>query len=198
MAKPISICSVDECGERVKTGGLCPMHHQRWRTWGDVHFVKSPGRKHPDNPCGVEGCAGKSYCQGYCVTHYQRVRKYGDPHHLGTPGPKPTMNRYRNVHGYVHVKVDGKLVSEHREVMAVMIGRPLAKTEHVHHINGIRDDNRPENLELWHKSQPWGVRVEDQVRIARGVVEKYGHLFPADGQQLLPSSSKNLHMGEVA
>jgi HNH endonuclease len=50
--------------------------------------------------------------------------------------------------------------------MEQMIGRKLVNKENAHHKNGIRSDNRPENLELWSKSQPSGQRVEDKVQWA--------------------------------
>jgi len=64
-------------------------------------------------------------------------------------------------------------ILEHRKVMQDILGRPLEAHENVHHINGVRDDNRPENLELWSTSQPMGQRVEDKVEWCRWFLAQY-------------------------
>jgi hypothetical protein len=50
--------------------------------------------------------------------------------------------------GYVSMWHRGRQTREHRVVAEQMLGRPLQSDEHVHHRNGVKTDNRPENLEV--------------------------------------------------
>ena len=89
---------------------------------------------------------------------------------------KPVDERKKRItqNGYVRFTVPGGgQYFEHRYVMESHIGRKLLKGENVHHKNGIKTDNRVDNLELWVTSQPSGQRPQDLVQWARDIIELY-------------------------
>ena len=121
--------------------------------------------------CSVEICGKPHKGLGYCLGHLQRLHKHGtviEDKPL-TPAYKPV----KDANGYMVYKKNNKTVKVHREVMEEHLGRPLLSHESVHHKNGIRDDNRIENLELWSTSQPYGQRVEDKVKWAFEILDTY-------------------------
>lgn len=96
-----------------------------------------------------------------------------------------------NPNGYVHssgyIRVDlrgGKKAFQHRVVMEEMIGRPLRPGENVHHVNGQRTDNRPENLELWSEKQPPGQRVVDKVQFGIDMLLTYPEFIAGLGYEV--------------
>lgn len=85
-------------------------------------------------------------------------------------------NGYMQVTKLGHPNATSKTgrIGEHTLVMSEHLGRPLTKNESVHHKNGIRNDNRLDNLELWHKGQPAGQRLEEKISWALQFLSEYG------------------------
>lgn len=127
--------------------------------------------------CGnTKTIQGTSLKRGLTVScgcyHKERVSGKNSPLWKGGR----TVNKY----GYVLIKNPDKgkygnsdRIGEHRLVMMKYLGRKLFSEETIHHKNGIRDDNRLENLELWSSSHCSGQRVTDLVEWAKEILERY-------------------------
>lgn len=190
------LCTVDGCPKPVfenrPSKGWCTTHYTRWYRHGDVHHLE----KHPrGGVCKVPECSFPAQSRGLCAGHYTRSLR-------GMPIEEKPLRRRADpgerrytAEGYVRVKVPGHprggrhgWVLEHVVVMERVLHRRLLPGEQVHHRNGVRDDNQPDNLELWVICQPAGQRPADLVSWAKQILKTYGAMVETANET--PSSTR--------
>lgn len=130
----------------------------------------------------------KKFCSKQCVIvvlNQKKLIEYRIANNLDLSKPKkfkkPNGSGHKDPNGYIYInrvnhpnsQKRGRIY-EHTYVMSNHIGRPIKKGETVHHKNGIRNDNRIENLELWYRAQPAGQRVEDKIKWCKEFLKEYG------------------------
>lgn len=121
----------------------------------------------------------RRYCSRSCSSRAFMVRNpdfFKGENNGHWDGGKIKCKGYIMVHNPQHPVCQGnkrKYIGEHRLVMEEYLGRFLEPYESVHHKNGVKNDNRIENLELWTKAHPVGIRVGDLPHCPTCTCEKH-------------------------
>jgi hypothetical protein len=112
--------------------------------------------------CKVENCGRKYSAKGFCVRHYYYWKRNG------VPETKKTIRKWKlrgqgfiNMYGYRNLWKNGKKVLEHRWIMQNHLGRELKTSEHIHHINENKLDNRIETLKIVNNSSHKKFHIKD-------------------------------------
>ena len=139
---------IEWCDEIIQCACGCGKELEKYDKYGRERKYISG-----HNSIGNQHRTGKKWSAEHRSKVMENI-KYG-PDHQGWKGGK-----YIDSFGYVHIRKPNHLkagengyVLEHILIAEEKIGRTLRDDEVVYHINGVKDDNRPENLQVMTNSE---------------------------------------------
>lgn len=151
-----------------------------------------PPRRREKDTCDFEDCTRRYTHKGLCKAHYNQMMKKQTlrplrPHTLKEEDVvwRPDKKGYMISRAKSVTQNRRNTAKQHIYVMEQHLGRKLLPNESVHHKNGIKADNRLNNLELWTVPPLKGQRVED-------LLDWIIAVYPNKLQQRLQENANNL------
>lgn len=145
-------CRVEGCERLSVRKGYCNGHYRQMLKHGKI-TSKRIAIRDTTRKCIVDGCDSPYHCKGYCERHYSQIRKHGKiisaDRLLGPRVGKRKRDGYVYILKKEHPNADKRgYVKRSWLVWEGHTGHMVTPPEVIHHKNGIRDDDRFENLEL--------------------------------------------------
>lgn len=145
MEKP---CKFENCPFPCVCKGYCEPHYTQFRRGKQLVAIRPGKKKTRDRrvclQCSKEFEVKRSVKRFLCSQACKKIYQIVDPRN---------KNWRHDNHGYLicRQEIRGKypIYKQHRIILEDYLGRKLLSTEHIHHINKIKDDNRIENFILF-------------------------------------------------
>lgn len=146
----------------IKNNYIQDKNGEWWYSWGSLIKGNQRRTKAILKKCAYEKCGNiftakpsaftfycSKKCSGLDIGGVAGAKRRGDLHYSWRGGKRKDPRGYVLIYSPDHPHPEGgRYVREHRLVMERSLGRYLETFEYVHHKNGVKNDNRLENLQL--------------------------------------------------
>lgn len=164
-----------ECGVRKEVSGVNLRQHKYLSCGCEARRLSSERRKAaamPPKACSIEDCDNTVQpkgAKGMCGLHYMRFKRYGDPLFVTSVEDwreKCREAQIRAREGFAAPNTYRKYYGKHahRRTAEDKIGRALLPGECVHHIDGDKHNNHPDNLEVLSRADHLRVHLPDMLK----------------------------------